>query len=66
LTLQVTPAVGVLETVALNGCVCPRKSEAEVGETVTTMGGGDGGEEPPPPQPAAAKAIAMIMYSKIR
>ena len=52
-TLQATPVIEVLLTVALNCCVAPRKTLAVAGETLTLMGGGGGGEEPPLPPPQA-------------
>ncbi len=56
-TRQVTAVFDVLETVAVNCRVAPRKTLALAGLTLTVTAGGEGaGEVTPPPQPHASSA----------
>ncbi len=67
-TIHVTLVFVVFVTVALNCCVAPRSSAADVGATLTLIGcgvgggGGGGGEEPPPvlAQPVARSTATMM------
>ena len=64
-TLQFTAVLVVPVTVAVNCCVPPSGTEAEVGETLTEMVGG-GGVVPPPPPPQAARSKAAQRAMQVR
>ncbi len=66
LTLQMTPGVEVLLTVAVNCCVSPRNRGALVGNTVTLTGGaGVEEDDEPPPQPVANAPTPRARYRRV-
>ncbi len=65
-TLQFTLVFVVLVTVAVKGCVAPRKTEAVAGETLTLIGcGGGPGLLPVTPQPVTPEPKARIVPRRI-